>query len=286
MANEEDPWQEAHARMMQQMQDMMQQVNGGEIPSEAEIEQLMAQALGIDPDEWKSENDTFEIYTCGNKQNLTSSQLRLLAIGAPLMVFNSEYVDSPFSGEEPGELTDRLEQYWDITDRDSAIETIEWLLTEGHRKMADMLTEIIHTYSPADALQLIHSKDPEQKEAWNEKYKEVQQILHHIQKEETSTFTDQLPPTIAGWDYARAAHLACRIWEAGYIDEDEMWKYLQRTAYLTASTFTSWQEFGQSYAVGRGFWRGMESDYDVAAEVAGVLLTHPESPWHQYPIQA
>lgn len=281
MANEENPWQEA----MQQMQDMMQQINDGEMPSEADIEKLMAQALGIDPDEWESEDETYEIYACGNKQNLTGKQLHLLAIGAPLLVFNSEDVDSTLSGEEADELSERLKHFWDITDRDSAIETIEWLLNEGHRKMADMIIEIIHTYSSPDALQLIYSKDGGEKGAWRQKYNDIQAILEHIQKEETIKVTDKLPVTIAGWDYARASHLVRWIWETGYIAEDEMWNYLQQIAGLTASTFSSWQEFGQSYALGRGCWRGMETDYDIAAEIVEVLLTNPGSPWQHYAIQ-
>ena len=40
-----------------------------------------------------------------------------------------------------------------------------------------------------------------------------------------------------------------------------------------------WEEYGNSFAVGRGIWRGETDDYETADEVVGALLNKEDSPW-------
>ena len=44
-------------------------------------------------------------------------------------------------------------------------------------------------------------------------------------------------------------------------------------------SFNSWEEYGNSFAVGRGIWRGETDDYETADEVVGALLNKEDSPW-------
>lgn len=53
------------------------------------------------------------------------------------------------------------------------------------------------------------------------------------------------------------------------------------TADMAKKTFHSWEEYGLSFAIGRGVWKGDTDDYETADEVISTLLRKNESPWKQ-----
>ena len=81
------------------------------------------------------------------------------------------------------------------------------------------------------------------------------------------------------WDFVRAVNMARWAFICGYINEDEMWEAIRTTAGIAKESFNSWEEYGNSFAVGRGIWRGETDDYETADEVVGALLNKEDSPW-------
>ena len=75
-------------------------------------------------------------------ENLSQERLAALSVGA----INSEqtcyYCDSLTTGEEVCEIKGNLENFYDITDHDSAIETLDWLFERGHRVYFDAIKAI------------------------------------------------------------------------------------------------------------------------------------------------
>ena len=43
--------------------------------------------------------------------------------------------------------------------------------------------------------------------------------------------------------------------------------------------FASWEEYGRSFAFGRGVWHGDEDDCQIAWEIVTTLLEEETSPW-------
>lgn len=88
----------------------------------------------------------------------------------------------------------------------------------------------------------------------------------------------------AGWDYPRAIMLARWGYTAGYLSEDEAWKFIWPLAQRLQRTFSSWQELGAAYLTARQTWYASAAQDRKFAEFAYLtLVTTPSSPWRKYP---
>ncbi len=92
---------------------------------------------------------------------------------------------------------------------------------------------------------------------------------------------DIFPKTIIAWDLVRAVNVARWAFLCGYMKENEMWQTAKTVADKAKKIFNSWEEYGLSFAVGRGVWQGDPEDYETADEVVSTLLENEESPWKQ-----
>ena len=120
---------EAARRNMAQAAATMQAMQDGSL--EKELREANAAAL-----DWLGEDDGWEIKhaaTC----RLKAEQMRLMALAAPLLVYNDEAVDAVESEVLPETYRAQLQSWWNITDRDSTLEIVRWLLHEGHHADAD-----------------------------------------------------------------------------------------------------------------------------------------------------
>jgi len=67
---------------------------------------------------------------------------------------------------------------------------------------------------------------------------------------------------IVAWDWGRATSLIRWGYQVGYLSEVEAWNMLLHFGNLIQHRFTSWQEYGASYAYGRVFWASGFSQSD------------------------
>ena len=95
-----------------------------------------------------------------------------------------------------------------------------------------------------------------------------------------------LPQTVIAWDLVRIANLGRWAFHAGYLSEEEMWQVMQVAADAAREHFASWEEYGRSFAMGRGVWHGDEEDCQTAWEIVSALLEEETSPWRQIPWNA
>ena len=98
--------------------------------------------------------------------------------------------------------------------------------------------------------------------------------------------TETLPRTVIAWDLVRIANLGRWALHAGYLSEEEMWQVMQVAADTAREHFVSWEEYGRSFAMGRGVWHGDEEDCQTAWEIVTTLLEEETSPWQQIPWNA
>ena len=90
---------------------------------------------------------------------------------------------------------------------------------------------------------------------------------------------ETLPKTAIAWDLVRIANLGRWAFHAGYLSEEEMWQVMQVAADAARGHFASWEEYGRSFAFGRGVWHGDEDDCQTAWEIVTTLLEEETSPW-------
>lgn len=148
----------------------------------------------------------------------------------------------------------RLSLDWDVTDYESAVKTLVWLETRGHRAtlMADL-----------DAPEKIASR------ARAKLVKENREAL------EATSFL--------AWDLCRAISVARLSYAAGYLTDEETWDHLLAVGEALARTYPSWERLGEDYILGCRYFAPDEKD---SAHVAMTrwLMTSYASPWRQYTI--
>lgn len=255
---------EAARHNMAQAAATMQAMQDGSL----EKEMRKANAAALD---WLGEDDGGEIKHAGTCC-LTPEQCRLMAFAAPLLVYNDEAVDAVESGVLPETYRAQLQSWWDITDRDSTLGIVQWLLHEGHHADADA------------ALALMRGDQPDAGDL-EEKAEDVQSIAEFMIENGYCT-AEMLPQTAIAWDLVRIANLGRWAFHAGYLSEDEMWQVMQVAADAACGHFASWEEYGRSFAFGRGVWHGDEEDCQTAWEIVTALLEEETSPWRQIPWNA
>ena len=255
---------EAARQNMAQAAATMQAMQGGSL--EKELREANAAALA-----WLGEDDGWEIKhaaTC----RLTAEQMRLRALGAPLLIYNDEEVDAVESEVLPETYRAQLQNWWNITDRESTLEIVRWLLLEGHHADADAALALMRGDQP-------EAGDPE------EKAEDVQSIAEFMVENGYCT-AETLPRTVIAWDLVRIANLGRWALHAGYLSKEEMWQVMQVAADAAREHFSSWEEYGRSFAMGRGVWHGDEEDCQTAWEIVTTLLEEETSPWQQIPWNA
>lgn len=146
-----------------------------------------------------------------------------------------------------------LSEWWGVTDRTSADETMDWLLNEGHRTS---FTEDMEYLTEAGVAEV----------AANER---VDFFVENfgLEEEEAQSYAAGFAVyeqygdnAIAAWDYSRAMSLLGYYYLAGYYTEEEALDQSLEAAAVIQSTFDSWDSFMESYFNGYEYWAGDSSD--------------------------
>ena len=202
-------------------QQMMRETMDGTLGKKLSSSDTMAQMMeAFGDDEWTI-NRTEDC-------KLTPEQLRLLAFGAPMLVYNDEQVDAIESDED--------------------VETIKYTLEERcdeDSKMGDV-------------------------------YLIMESMLENEWCPE-----DRMPESVIAWDLVRLVNLGRWAYLCGYVNEEEMWQIMQIAADTAVQHFSSWEEYGRSFIMGRGVWHGDPDDSETAYDIVSLLLENEESPWKQ-----
>ena len=146
-----------------------------------------------------------------------------------------------------------LEEWWDVTDRASADETLEWILTEGHRTgFADD-----GKYLAEEGLGDVAAEERQAGLLEN----------FDVTEEEAQAYADTFAMyeefgenAIAGWDYCRAMNLLSFYYLAGYYTETEALDKSLEIAQIMQPLFTSWDDLVASYMRGYEYWAEESSE--------------------------
>lgn len=126
-----------------------------------------------------------------------------------------------------------LENWWNVTNKENGLETVEALVNGMHNN--DYL-EMIETYKTNGL-----SKTDDIKDEFNS------QIMYPAYKD----FGEN---AILGWDLSRANEMLSRLYLADYIDKDT---YMDKSIVVSKriqSSFSSWNDFIKSYMYGYQYW--------------------------------
>ncbi|WP_157956601.1 DUF1266 domain-containing protein [Dyella sp. C11] len=171
-----------------------------------------------------------------------------------------------------------LAEAWEINDRQSAINAIQALISEGRRAYFGDDFKRLQMSGNSEALEYLSGADIARwnrvKEAW---LKEGLALPANL--------------SMAAYDYERIAWLARGCFHLGYLTEDETWRHLAWVADQSCHEFASWTEYGASFVLGRA--ATFSGEPDTANGVAAVkeLLNGKDTwlgrphLWQDYPLK-
>lgn len=273
------------------MQEQIMAQMGAGMPDMAELQaqqETMLKAAGIDPEtvaqagrqNMAYANQMMEAFgddswTINRAEygKLDEEQLRLLAFGAPMLVYNDENVDTIDSDADVETIKYTLEDWWNVADRDSTLGIVRWLLEEGHHAEADEALAEIRTRG-------FETISQEERLDEDSKMGDVCLIMESM-IENGWCPEDRMPESVIAWDLVRVVNLGRWAYLCGYVNADEMWQIMQVAADTAVEHFSSWEEYGRSFIMGRGVWHGDPDDSETAKEIVELLLENDESPWKQ-----
>lgn len=146
-----------------------------------------------------------------------------------------------------------LENTWDVTDRESAEESLQWLLDEGHRiplaeelaYLAELGLADVSEDQRAAAILANFDLDEQQAEQYTEWFSLYEQHGENV---------------AAAWDYSRAMWLLSYYYLADYYTLEESLDQSLALAETIQSTFDSWDSFMESYFIGYEYWSEESSE--------------------------
>lgn len=164
-----------------------------------------------------------------------------------------------------------LDSSWGVTDRASADETLDWVLSEGHR--AD-LAETMEAYGE-EGLADVAADD---RAAWiYENYQATEDQAEGLAYW-YNLYEEKGDAAIGAWDYSRAMSLLGFYYLAGYYTETEALDKSLEVAATIQSSYTSWDEFMESYFAGYEWWA--EESSDERRAIYEELKAAPDSPYN------
>jgi len=193
---------------------------------------------------------------------LTRAQLWAISLTGIMTEANSSYRNSlnAFAMNESGADTSLriLNRDWGIYTREELFETLDRLEDGGHpaalREIKRIIYECIKAGNDGSAISAILNKVQ-----WDQvKINRFNYVNRNWEKYQNVT--------LQGWDLGRGVSLCRWGYNAGFITESEAWKRIFRIAELVQSLFSSWEEFGYDYYMGRLFWASSSGDEETYLE--------------------
>jgi hypothetical protein len=161
-----------------------------------------------------------------------------------------------------------LANSYNVNNREDLLAALEWVDAVGHRRTWEDLDSYLAGLSE-DELQQVQDE-----------------VAGDYQTQHQVEMVLQYAPTLGskslvGWDYCRYVSLCRWGYQCGYITEDEAWDLIMPVAKKLQATFSSWEELGANYLLGREFWSQQEmlNTGTGIREAYQYLLTSPNSPW-------
>lgn len=168
-------------------------------------------------------------------------------------------------------VTQLLEEWWEITDRQSAEKQLDWLLQEGHRQefLESLHENHLETYTK------------EELQAALTDYSEEDQIYFNLMYDAYAQFGEH---AIDAWDYCRAIQLLGYFYIADYYTYEEALDKSLEIGKSLQTIYDSWEEMAQSYLFGCQYWQGgdpndPESDLSKRYAILEELKSDADSPY-------
>ncbi len=163
-----------------------------------------------------------------------------------------------------------LDQWWGVTDRESADSTLDWVLKEGHRGNFVNIMQTLENDGMGDLALEGRPAFLAEQYSLDEKNSQLYAQWYGMYEEYGAGAID-------GWDCCRAMSLPGYYYLAGYYTKEEALDKSLEIAGMVQSEYGSWDELMDSYLRGYEFWS--EESSDKRREVYEKMKKKSKSPY-------
>ncbi len=169
---------------------------------------------------------------------------------------------------------DTVEGYWDLT---------EYFMKDGRRWYFDFIQGMIENEPQEKWGELMDQKFGSNERAHRYlKTLSSGEALNSLKQKGIILFDSELKLGVAGYDAAVLVGQARKAYTGNLISEEEAWKVINFAKALALQHFSSWEDFGKSFAL--GFAIDMSANSNTYKEEVFHLykqvLESPDSPWN------
>ena len=229
----------------------------------------------------------FHVYRLTPNNPLTTDQQRKILLSAIYSQQQCSKLDSLNTKLSTAYRTGMLEGGWGITNRESAIETLNFLKDEGQRYYFPYVVKALQ--QPTQEALDNYIKDIIQNEDRAERAVEfIQNVFYSLDElkkwKVINSVDDFINIGVDAWDSGRLSFIVRLCYEAKLISEEETWQYLDAADDIAHNTLSSWNDYSTSYILGRAMGNKTSADGSkFMFEVGQHLLTKKTSPWLKIP---
>lgn len=140
-----------------------------------------------------------------------------------------------------------LRRDWEITSREELLETLDSLENGGHAASFREIQEIIGLIAKVKNNNLSEITDILNRYEWDT-------TIYNRFMYVTDNWDKYYDRSIKAWDLGRSVSLCRWGYNVGFITEDEAWDRIFHIARIIQPLYSSWEEYGYDYFMGRLFW--------------------------------
>lgn len=209
----------------------------------------------------------------------TGQELRWIMVSGLPAFQNSAYLDSFTTGLQREELEKQVHYYWNVYDRQAALEIITRLLKRNRNENLRVLYEGYEVLDYADYFKFRLKEDEMEVVKKYIAYfdKLLEEVPELLKKEVFPDYAAVKRCQDSGWNLGRAAFLARCCYDIGYIDLEELKRLLKQLYQELQKHCKTWSEYTGSYVLGRALED--RPNEEVILKLADKLLHHPLSPF-------
>ncbi len=208
---------------------------------------------------------------------LTTEQYIALNIGAINGEQTMSFCDSLTTGVDKSETQKNLMNYYEIFDRNTALETLEWFLDKGHRGFYEIIKKTVSEHSTLLNDEHLNNAEKDTAEEYIENLEGT--IKDLLENGFIHNRSDFMKHSILAWDMGRLVLVARCCYDLDYISEDEAWDILKKAEDESCKVYRNWIDFGTGYMIGRCMWSGPSMMISGLMDITKGLIGDEDSPW-------
>ncbi|VEH14496.1 DUF1266 domain-containing protein [Segatella oris] len=218
--------------------------------------------------------------------DLTEDQQRKLLLSGVFSAQKATLFNVVKTGMDSNERDKMFTQGWGITDKASAIDTLDYLRLSGTRRYFPQVVESLKLKNKQEIQQYINDtfeNEEDMRNCWEQVQYAFESMEPLMKEQIIKDENDFVRIGPDAWDAGRLVFMARLCREHNYITDEQLWQYIDAADEIAHRTLTNWEDFGKSYIIGRCLWCGTANYFEVMAGHAKKMYTNTKSPWKTFP---